>query len=247
MTPRSSCCHITCRSPGLFALSATCRQWDDRGFGGRPLVGNPQAGMFYPPVWLVWWSGAPALPRVAHGGTSPLGRDRHLCARCDRSRSVAGGRRSPRRFTRRRRSCWLTHSRDTIRTSGRPAGIPGLFGRSASSVRGQVRGRLLLPMFLALIILDRASPGVVPAGPGAHGLESFSTPGRPGTDMARGGPRGTLVGWVAVLGLSIGIAAVDVAPEVRGTPLVGARPLVPARPPRSPGVITCGNTMPGSY
>ena len=34
--------------------------WDDRGFGGRPLAGNPQAGMFYPPVWLVWWSGAPA-------------------------------------------------------------------------------------------------------------------------------------------------------------------------------------------
>ena len=35
-------------------------QWDDRGFGGRPLAGNPQGGMFYPPVWLVWWSGAPA-------------------------------------------------------------------------------------------------------------------------------------------------------------------------------------------
>ena len=30
--------------------------WDARGFGGRPLVGNPQAGMFYPPVWLAWWS-----------------------------------------------------------------------------------------------------------------------------------------------------------------------------------------------
>jgi hypothetical protein len=32
--------------------------WDARGFGGRPLVGNPQAGMFYPPVWAVWWSGS---------------------------------------------------------------------------------------------------------------------------------------------------------------------------------------------
>jgi hypothetical protein len=32
--------------------------WDPRGFGGRPLVGNPQAGMFYPPVWAVWWSGS---------------------------------------------------------------------------------------------------------------------------------------------------------------------------------------------
>ena len=34
--------------------------WDDRGFAGRPLVGNPQGGMFYPPVWLVWWSGSAA-------------------------------------------------------------------------------------------------------------------------------------------------------------------------------------------
>ena len=34
--------------------------WDARGFGGRPLVGNPQAGMFYPPVWLAWWLRTPA-------------------------------------------------------------------------------------------------------------------------------------------------------------------------------------------
>ena len=43
-------------------LSHTGRlpQWDDRGFGGRPLVGNPQAGLFYPPVWLAWLIPAPA-------------------------------------------------------------------------------------------------------------------------------------------------------------------------------------------
>ena len=34
--------------------------WDARGFGGRPSVGNPQAGLFYPPVWAVWW-GPPSL------------------------------------------------------------------------------------------------------------------------------------------------------------------------------------------
>src|SRR5947209_3169182 len=34
--------------------------WDPSGFGGRPRVGNPQAGVWYPPVWLVWWSGWPA-------------------------------------------------------------------------------------------------------------------------------------------------------------------------------------------
>jgi hypothetical protein len=32
--------------------------WDDRGFGGRPLVGNPQGGLFYPPVWVAWWTGS---------------------------------------------------------------------------------------------------------------------------------------------------------------------------------------------
>lgn len=35
--------------------------WDPAGFGGRPLVGNPQAGLWYPPVWLTWRSGTPAV------------------------------------------------------------------------------------------------------------------------------------------------------------------------------------------
>ncbi len=34
--------------------------WDDSGSGGRPMVGNPQAGLFYPPAWLAWRSGAAA-------------------------------------------------------------------------------------------------------------------------------------------------------------------------------------------
>lgn len=34
--------------------------WDPAGFGGRPLVGNPQAGVWYPPTWLAWRSGSPA-------------------------------------------------------------------------------------------------------------------------------------------------------------------------------------------
>lgn len=35
-------------------------RWDTRGFGGRPMVGNPQGGLFYPPVWLAWWIRDPA-------------------------------------------------------------------------------------------------------------------------------------------------------------------------------------------
>ena len=34
--------------------------WDSSGFGGRPMVGNPQAGLFYPPVWLAWCSPYPS-------------------------------------------------------------------------------------------------------------------------------------------------------------------------------------------
>src|SRR5262249_41854587 len=35
--------------------------WDPAGFGGRPLVGNPQAGLWYPPSWLFWWLREPSL------------------------------------------------------------------------------------------------------------------------------------------------------------------------------------------
>ena len=34
--------------------------WDSSGFGGRPMVGNPQSGLFYPPVWIAWCVCSPA-------------------------------------------------------------------------------------------------------------------------------------------------------------------------------------------
>ncbi len=52
----------TIRQSGAFP------EWDDRGFGGRPLVGNPQAGLFYPPVWLAW-----IIPAAATLGWITLG------------------------------------------------------------------------------------------------------------------------------------------------------------------------------
>src|SRR5262249_40996907 len=33
---------------------------DRSGFAGRPMIGNPQGGLFYPPVWVAWWSRSPA-------------------------------------------------------------------------------------------------------------------------------------------------------------------------------------------
>lgn len=36
--------------------------WDPTGFGGRPLVGNPQAGLFYPLIWVAqYWGNASSL------------------------------------------------------------------------------------------------------------------------------------------------------------------------------------------
>ena len=34
--------------------------WDCTGFGGRPIIGNPQSGIFYPPVWVAWFFCYPA-------------------------------------------------------------------------------------------------------------------------------------------------------------------------------------------
>src|SRR5947209_8845177 len=53
--------------PRYVQISRTLEQtgrlplWDAAGFGGRPLVGNPQGGLFYPPVWLAWWLRSPAM------------------------------------------------------------------------------------------------------------------------------------------------------------------------------------------
>ncbi len=48
--------------------------WDSFGFAGRPRVGNPQAGLFYPPAWIARWSRLPAafgwltVAHLAFGG-----------------------------------------------------------------------------------------------------------------------------------------------------------------------------------
>jgi hypothetical protein len=51
--------------------------WDPAGFGGRPLVGNPQMGLWYPPNRLVWMAGghpaAIAWLTVAHLGLAAAG------------------------------------------------------------------------------------------------------------------------------------------------------------------------------
>jgi hypothetical protein len=70
--------------------------WDTRGFAGRPFCGNPQSGLFYPPVWAAWWLDSPAAPgwlTVGHlvwGGIGTFWLSRFLGAgRC--AATVAAG------------------------------------------------------------------------------------------------------------------------------------------------------------
>ena len=59
---------------GRIARTGHLPRWDPRGFGGRPAVGNPQGGLFYPPAWAAWRFWTPAalgwltLAHLAWGG-----------------------------------------------------------------------------------------------------------------------------------------------------------------------------------
>lgn len=61
---------------GQIRTTGKAPSWDALGFGGRPLVGNPQAGCNYPPVWLAWGVGHPGILgwlTVAHLAWAGLG------------------------------------------------------------------------------------------------------------------------------------------------------------------------------
>ena len=120
--------------------------WDARGFGGRPLVGNPQAGMFYPPVWLVWWA-ASGGPRLADGRAPALGRARRVRARAVVPRGAMGG-------------------------DGRGRRLPGVAISPGPHVRGPLSARLG-GLLVSLGVLG-LWPGAVRAA--LRGLLSFPSP-----------------------------------------------------------------------
>jgi hypothetical protein len=190
--------------------------WDDRGFGGRPMAGNPQAGMFYPPVWLVWWLGSPAVLgwlTVAHliwGGIGTYALMRFFrLERWPATVAAAVYEASPfllahafeGHYPHVWAACWY----------------PWAFWAYGEQRLGRLRGRLLLPLVLALTFLT--------GHPQEWFLLVLTLTAWSLWNAARAwrdrGPREaatTLAGWVAVLGLSIGIAAVDVAPELAVRP-----------------------------
>ena len=113
--------------------------WDSSGFGGRPMVGNPQGGLFYPPVWIAWCSSNPATLgwlTVAHLLWGGLGM--YLLARAQGLGPVAGhgGRRN----------------------------LPGLALLAGPDVRGPLSSRL----GGVLVPLGVLGPGRAPGGTGAR-------------------------------------------------------------------------------
>jgi hypothetical protein len=186
--------------------------WDSSGFGGRPMVGNPQGGLFYPPVWFAWCSPYPATLgwlTVAHLLWGGLGL--YLLARSQGlgrwPATVAGGvyQASPYLLAQTFEghyphvwaACWY----------------PWAFWAQAEHRAGRTRGLLALPPILATAYLT------------GHPQEWFllvlalsvwvvADVVRPLLSGRR--KRRTAVaivlGWTAVVGVGLGLAAIDLVP-----------------------------------
>ncbi len=187
--------------------------WDTRGFGGRPMIGNPQSGMFYPPVWLAWWSGAPAtlgwltVGHLIWGGLGVyvlmriLGQ-RRLGATVAAGTFLASPLLLAHVFEGHYPHVWAVCS------------YPWAFCAYAEIRAGRTRGRLGLPVILALVFL---------AGhPQEWLLLVMTLSAWAGYDVVRALAGGGLrwpwarqhaLGWAAALVVSLGMTAVELVPE----------------------------------
>jgi hypothetical protein len=203
--------------------------WDARGFGGRPLVGNPQGGMFYPPVWVVWWSRVPAaLGWLTVGHLLWGGLGVYVLVRAiDQGRwpaTVAGGVYLASPFL-------LAHTIEGHYPHVWSAcWYPWAFWAFREQRAGRVRGLLVLPLVLALACLT------------GHPQEwyllvlalSLWTLVDVSKSLRSRCPRiaaSKLFIWSGVMALSLGLAAVDLAPQwaVRPWLLRGQGAELPAR------------------
>jgi Bacterial membrane protein YfhO len=185
--------------------------WDSRGFGGRPLVGNPQGGLFYPPVWVVWWSGVPAalgwltIGHLIGGGFGVY----VLLRSADQGRwpaTIAAGVYLASPFL-------LAHTFEGHYPHVWSAcWYPWAFWAFMEQRAGRVRGLLILPLVLALTYLTGHPQEwyllvlALSIWTLADAINSlWSGAWRPGVSK--------LLNWSGVMALSLGLAAVDVAPQ----------------------------------
>ena len=188
-------------------------EWDDRGFGGRPLIGNPQAGLFYPPVWLAWYIPAPATLgwlTVAHligasFGTIRLARTLGLGST---GQMVAGG-------------CYALSPYLLAQTfEGHyphvwaAAWYPWAFLATIQLGQGRWRSGLWLALCLAAVVLvGHPQEGYYLAialgfWASVHLLQMARDP------VARPRLKMTIAVWLAIGGLTLGLVAVEILPTL---------------------------------
>jgi hypothetical protein len=203
--------------------------WDARGFGGRPMVGNPQGGLFYPPVWLFWLSASPATPgwiTVAHllwGGLGVF-----VLSRAQQvsrfAATIAGGvyLASP---------LLLAHTFEGHYPHVWGAcWYPWAFWAYQKFQRGQASGTVFLPICLALCYLS--------GHPQEWYLLMLALATRAIADIGRlarsGGVRIAVrfaIPFAVLVALSLGLGGVDLVPQMFVRPwLLGADPTAPPVP-----------------
>jgi hypothetical protein len=185
--------------------------WDARGFGGRPLVGNPQAGVFYPPVWVAWFGPPSALGwlTVAHlmwGGLGAYVLLRSF-AQGRWAATVAAGAYLASPFL--LAHTFEGHYPHVWAAAWYPWAF-WAFGRARLEPR---RGRLLLPVILALAFLAGHPQEwlLLVLALSVWGLADVIAVWR-----AHGAGRATsrLWAWGAAAALSLGLAALELAPQL---------------------------------
>jgi len=199
--------------------------WDASGFGGRPLVGNPQGGQFYPPAWLAQASGHPASLgwlTVAHllwGGVGVFVLTRALGFRTPAS-IVAGGcfEASPYliahtfegHYPHVWSACWY----------------PWAFWALLLASRKKAVGVWLLPGVLALTFLTGHPQEwyylvlALTAWVAADAVRAFGGGGR------RDGI-GRVAVWGGVVALSLAACAVELGPELAAWPYLLKKSVIP--------------------
>jgi Bacterial membrane protein YfhO len=187
--------------------------WDTRGFGGRPLAGNPQSGMFYPPVWLAWWSGSPAmLGWLTVGHLIWAGFGVYVLSRTlgqgQVAATVAGGVFEASPFL-------LAH----VFEGHYPhvwavCWYPWAFQAYTELRAGRARGRIVLPVILALIFLAGHPQEWLLL---VVALSAWAASDAVRARWGRGRPcpqaRANALWWIAALLVALGMAAVELGPE----------------------------------
>ena len=189
--------------------------WDARGFGGRPSVGNPQAGLFYPFVWAVWW-GPPSAAGLVDLRPSDLGWHGGLSAfAIGVCKSVGGDGGRLRLPGIAIFACTYVRGALSARLGGGLVSLGVLvLGRSR---RGRIRGWVILPVVLAFDVPGGSSAGMAAPRSGAIGLERGRCAGSLARRVrAQAGSR--LIVWGGALALSLGLAALDLAPQLAVRP-----------------------------